>query len=131
MQLAASSGRPRGRGFTLVELLISMIVCSLVAAGVATMMVTVSYGTSTSRDLRGLVVKSQVVDARLAAAIRGSRSVLAVGADYLLIAASEWRSEHLIPLPGQGPIVTTRDLATPGPTSVDAFDFSLGDLELF
>ena len=51
----------------------------------------------------------------------------AVGADYLLIAASEWRAEHLIPLPGQGPIVTTRDLATPGPTSVDAFDFSLGD----
>jgi GNAT superfamily N-acetyltransferase len=55
----------------------------------------------------------------------------AVDADYLLVATGDWQADRLIPLPGQGPIVTTRDLATSGPASVEAFDFSLGDLELF
>jgi GNAT superfamily N-acetyltransferase len=54
----------------------------------------------------------------------------AVDADYLLIAGG-WRADHLIPLPGQGPMVTTRDLSTEAPSEVAGFSFSLGDLELF
>lgn len=79
------TGRSDLRAFTLVELLLALVICSLVTAGVVAMMVAVSYGTSSSRDLRGLVVKSRTIDARLSAAVRGSRSVLASGTDFLIL----------------------------------------------
>lgn len=72
-------------GFTLVELLIALVVSGLVAAGVTAMLVAVSYGTSSSHDLRTLVVKSKTIDARLGASIRVCRQVLASGSDFLLL----------------------------------------------
>ena len=72
-------------GFTLVELLLALMISALVTAGVASMMVAVSYGTSSSHDLRVLVVKSRTIDARLAAAIRGSQAVLAADTDFLIL----------------------------------------------
>jgi len=67
------------RGFTLVELLIALMVSALVTAGVTAMLVSVSYGTSSNHDMRGLVVKGQVLDARLTAAIRSCHQVVSVG----------------------------------------------------
>jgi GNAT superfamily N-acetyltransferase len=58
----------------------------------------------------------------------------ATGADYLIVAgtAAAARSRHLVPLPGQGPVLTWRALASPGPAPALAdWDLSLGDLELF
>ena len=77
--------RPGPSGFTLVELLIALVVSSLAAAGVTAMLVAVSYGTSSSNDLRSLVVKSKTIDARLGASVRGCRQVLASGSDFLLV----------------------------------------------
>jgi GNAT superfamily N-acetyltransferase len=36
-----------------------------------------------------------------------------------------------IPLPALGPVITTRDVASPAPTAIGEFDLSLGDIELF
>ncbi len=51
------------------------------------------------------------------------------GADYLVAARTE--TSGGIPLPGGGPMLTTRDLAERAPTSVEEFGFALGDIELF
>ena len=77
--------KPGPGGFTLVELLIGLVISGLVAAGVTAMLVAVSYGTSSSHDLRTLVVKSKTIDARLGASIRNCRQVLATGSDFLLL----------------------------------------------
>ncbi|MBU0719325.1 MAG: hypothetical protein KJ749_13850, partial [Planctomycetes bacterium] len=71
--------------FTLVELLLALAITGLVSAAVAAMLMAVSYGTSSKRDLHSVVVKSRVVDARIASAIRGSRAILETGTDYLVL----------------------------------------------
>ena len=45
---------------------------------------------------------------------------------YLAVAAT-----ILVAVPGLGPTVTVRPLATPSPSSLGEIRFSLGDLELF
>ncbi|MHC4093023.1 MAG: prepilin-type N-terminal cleavage/methylation domain-containing protein [Planctomycetota bacterium] len=82
---AIKTFRCRASSFTLVELLLALAISALVTASVAAMMVAVSYGTSSSRDLRSLLVKSSTIDARLSAAVRGSRSILASGSDFLIL----------------------------------------------
>ncbi len=77
--------RRRRRAFTLVELLLALAITGLVAASVAAMLVAVSYGTSSERDLRGVVVKGTVIDARISSAIRGSRAILETGTNYLVL----------------------------------------------
>jgi len=69
----------------MVELLLALTITGLVSVGVAAMLVAVSYGTSSQRDLRGAVVKSQVIDARITAAIRSSQAILETGTDYLVL----------------------------------------------
>lgn len=71
--------------FTTVELLLALAIAALVAAAAAGMLVSVSYGTSSQRDLRGVAVKGKLLGARLDAAIRGSRAVLETGDDYLVL----------------------------------------------
>ncbi len=53
-----------------------------------------------------------------------------VEVDYLLASDSRLQRYGFLPVPGQGPALTTRTLASPGP-ELDAFAFRLGDLELF
>lgn len=76
--------RRRG-GFTLVELFLALAIVSLVAGAAAGMLVAVSYGTSSKRDLRGVVVRGKVLDSRLGSAIRNSRAILESGVDYLVL----------------------------------------------
>ena len=81
---------------------------------------------------RGPAIECTVCDFQAADSKQMFESLAAaVDADYLLVASRGWRADRLIPLPGQGPIVTMRDLAAAAPSGVDAFGFSLGDLELF
>ena len=80
--------RPVGRthsGMTLIELMLAMAATGIVGIGIASMLQAVSYGTSSSQDIRELVVKANVVDGRLAAAIRESQAVLADDDDLLVL----------------------------------------------
>ena len=85
LRSAASCVRRRRRAFTLLELMLALAIAGLVTASVAAMLVAVSYGTSSERDLRGVVVKGKVIDARISSAIRGSRAILEQGTDYLVL----------------------------------------------
>ncbi len=71
--------------FTLVELLLALAVVGLVAGAASAMLVAVTYGTSSKRDLRSVVVRGKVVGARLTSAIRNSRAILESGTDYLVL----------------------------------------------
>ena len=77
--------RRAGRGFTLVELLIALVVSAMVTAGVAAMVSAVSYGTSSNRDLRVLLVRAEVIDSRISEAVRECNSILAGGTDFLVL----------------------------------------------
>jgi len=79
------ASRRTGRGFTLVELLIALVVSAMVTAGVAAMVSAVSYGTSSNRDLRVLLVRGEVIDSRISEAVRECRSILAGGTDFLVL----------------------------------------------
>ncbi len=58
---------------------------SMIALAISGMMTAVAYGTSSTRDLRILVVKQRAVAARLNAAIRGSKMILEEGTRYLVL----------------------------------------------
>lgn len=55
------------------------------AAGVAAILQTAAYGTSSQREIRRTVVRGEVVRARLDTAIRNARAVLASGNGYIVL----------------------------------------------
>ena len=59
---------------------------------------------------------------------RRVRHAARADADYALAAGAV---PGFIPAPGGGPALTTRSLSVAAPTSVDEFDFAMGDIELF
>tara|TARA_Y100001954_G_C15676192_1_gene535316 strand:+ start:174 stop:947 length:774 start_codon:yes stop_codon:yes gene_type:complete len=77
--------RTRQHGFTLVELMMATVGVSLMAIGITSMLTVVAYGTTSSRDLRSLVVKQKAVSARINAAVRGSKMVLESGLGYTVL----------------------------------------------
>jgi len=83
----------RRPAFTIVELLLALAITGMVSASVAAMLVAVSHGTSSRRDLRGVVVKAKVVDARISSAIRSSRAILETDTDYLILWATDTDSD--------------------------------------
>ena len=83
------------RGLTLVELLIAVTITALVGAGVATMLVATTRGTSSRTDLRGLVVKHKTLSARLGSSIRSAKMVLAAGSDFVVLWAHDDRANDL------------------------------------
>ena len=68
-------------------------------------------------------------------AVRLVRRVLrSTDADYALLVTHDWgdvATVPAVPVPRIGPIVTWRALAEPTAPSLDRWDLSLGDLELF
>lgn len=90
---ANTAGRPRlraarfrGRGLTLVELLIALAILSLIATTIGGMLSAVAYGTDNDRDIRQLVARNKMVTTRINAALRGGRMVLETGSD----SAGDW-----------------------------------------
>jgi type II secretory pathway pseudopilin PulG len=83
--------RRRARGFTLLELILALGGTALVAAAITAMLVSVSYGTSSTQDVRSLAVKQKTLGGRFAAAVRSSRTVLATGSDYLVLWIADTR----------------------------------------
>lgn len=73
------------RAYTLMETIIALVVSALISLGVASILQTAAYGTSSQRDIRRVVVQGEVVHERLDAAIRNSRAVLASGNGYVVL----------------------------------------------
>jgi len=80
-----SFGRGWRAGTTLVEVLLALTVTSLVAAAVAALLFSTSYGTSSHDDMRDVLVSNEVAATRLGAALRASKMVLAKGDNYLVL----------------------------------------------
>lgn len=70
---------------TMVELLLSLTITSLVALATATMMVGVSYGTTSRSQMREVGVRLKIVSSHLNAAMRGSKMILDSGTDYVIL----------------------------------------------
>jgi hypothetical protein len=87
----------RRAGLTLVELLLALASTGLIAAAVAALMVSVSYGSSSRNDLRSLVVKSKTLTGRLNSTLRGAAAVLDLDTDSqaLLLWTGDTRSDAL------------------------------------
>ena len=83
--IAPQPARRKRRGFTIVELMLATVGVSLIALGISSMLSVVAYGTTSSRDLRSLVVKQKTTSARLDAAIRGSKLVLDSDTNYMVL----------------------------------------------
>lgn len=113
-------GRQQGRasspGFTLIETLVSLMVISLIALGVAAILQTAAYGTSSQRDIRRTVVRGEQVYARIQDAIRNARAVLASGDGYLVLWTGDANADNqvnrseiqLIELPAGSTALTSR-----------------------
>ena len=80
-------------GLTLVELLLSLTATSLIGAGAASILFAVAKGTASRGDMRALVVRHKTIDARLSAAVRSSRQVLAIGSNYIVLWMSDANSD--------------------------------------
>jgi len=72
-------------GITLVEVLLALALTGLIAASVAAMLYTLSYGTTTRNDLRRQNTKSLVLRQRLDVAIRSAKAVLAADSNYVVL----------------------------------------------
>ena len=70
---------------TLIELLLSLIVASIVGAGIVSMLYFTSYASSAQANARDLLVASEFVGTRVNEAIQRSKLVLARGNDYLVL----------------------------------------------
>lgn len=75
----------RRRGLTLLELLLALSGMALIGSAIASMLVAVTYGTDTDKDMRTLVTKQMTLRARISAAIRESTMVLERGDGYLYL----------------------------------------------
>lgn len=71
--------RVHRRGSTLPELLISLMITSLIALSLASILFAAGYGTSSRRDIRRLVVRTEQLRVRLDDAVRNSQCILAAG----------------------------------------------------
>ncbi len=83
------AGKLHARGLTLIELILSIAATGIICTAIATVLVAVTYGTDSSKDMRTLVSRNKTVNARLGATIRGSQSILASGSNYIVL----WKSD--------------------------------------
>lgn len=73
------------RAYTLMETLLALVVVAFIGVGAAAVLQTAAYGTSARREARRVAVRGEVVRARIDAAIRGARAVLASGSGYIVL----------------------------------------------
>ena len=72
-------------GMTLLELLLASAAVALIGLAIVSMLFAVSYGTSSSDELRKLAVRSKSLNNRIGAAVRGSKMILDQGADFVVL----------------------------------------------
>ncbi len=80
-------------GVTFVELVLALGITGLVGLGVAAMMVSSTYGLTSQKGMRNLVVRHKTIGARLDSAMRGAKQVLASGDGYLVLWIEDTRAD--------------------------------------
>jgi len=90
---AQSAIRRRAVGLTLVELLLAITITAFVGTAVASMMVSVTYGTTSRTEMRDVLVRTKVLTSRMNAAVRGSKMVLDSGTDYVVLWIADTRED--------------------------------------
>lgn len=85
----------RGAGFTMVELVLALAITGMIGLAVSSMLVSVSYGTTSQADLRRASVKEKVIALRMNLAISSSKMVLDQGVDYLILWMGDQRQNGL------------------------------------
>lgn len=122
-------------GLTLVEMLMALAITGLIGAAIASMLTAVSYGTSSSRDIRSLVVKNKTLGARLSAAVRQSAQLLDADDGYVVLWTKDLNASgapDLLELRRIEFDGTSGELAdyTPDPTATDvAYDLAADDFD--
>jgi len=91
-------GRIGRGGFTLTELMLGMLIVSGVGLAAATMISSASYGTTSDRGLRDVLIGQQIVAVRLEEALRASGQVLAKGDDYIVLWTAEQDADGICSL---------------------------------
>ncbi len=84
---------PRQRGLTLVELLLSLAITGVIGAVVATLLFAVTRGTDARNDMRESLVRQQILDHRLQAALGASKAVLALGDNFIVLWHADARAD--------------------------------------
>ena len=79
---------------TLVELLLAMSMTSIITLTASAMLSAVTYGSGERTDLRGLVVRQELISHRIAAAIRASRQVLESDNNQLVLWISDANNDQ-------------------------------------
>lgn len=129
------SKRARHRGLTLVEMLMALAITGLIGAAIAAMLSAVSYGTSSTRDIRSLVVKNKTLGARITAAVRQSAQLLDAGDGYVVLWMSDRNASgapDLLELQRIELDSGTDELTsyTPDPSAIDAaYDIDTDDFD--
>lgn len=88
-------GNRRCAGMTLPELLLACAGTAIVGLAIASMLAAVAYGTSSTQNIRTMVVGQKTISTRLTAAVRGSRMVLASGDDWALLWTADTNGDGL------------------------------------
>ncbi|WP_432799286.1 hypothetical protein [Poriferisphaera sp. WC338] len=73
--------RHRCFGLTMIELMLAISATGLIGAAIASMLSAVTYGTSSTKDMRSLVATNKRITTRLSAMMRSSRMVLDTASD--------------------------------------------------
>ena len=95
MNMPMSRYRRGAAGMTLVELLLSLTITGFIGAGVAGMLMAVSYGADDARDVRTSVILHKTISERVNASVRGSRQVLAAAPSYVVLWIGDTRADGL------------------------------------
>ncbi len=90
----------RAAGLSFIELMLALAATALIGTSVMSMLVATSYGTTTNKEMLGVLVKQKTIASRLDAAIRSSKMVLESGynasadVDYLVLWMADTRENE-------------------------------------
>jgi prepilin-type N-terminal cleavage/methylation domain-containing protein len=87
--------QPDPAGFTLLEMLVSLVIIAIVGAGVSSMMFAMANSVDYERQQRSALVKLRVLDTRVTGSIRAAQAVLDVGDDYIVLWTGDTRINGL------------------------------------
>lgn len=82
----------RRRGFTLVEMILSLAITGMLGLGVCTLLLSMSSATKSSHDVYAEIVRRQVLASRIGDLIRSSAAVLDSNADSLVLWTGDYNN---------------------------------------
>lgn len=113
----------------------ALAITGLIGAAIASMLSAVTYGTSSNRDIRSLVVKNKTLSTRITAAVRQSAQLLDAGSGYIVLWTEDLNDNgapDLLELQRIERDVVTDELAsyTPDPSVTDVeYDIATADFD--